>query len=263
MQRWVKILAIFLLGAGTSLFLNASLLQRNIPSSIKTPEVSKEATSTAVINGAFETTTVKRVIDGDTIELIDGRRVRYIGINTPETVDPRKPVECFGKEASQENKRLVDGKTIRLERDISQTDKYGRLLRYVYVGPPAGGLMVNEQLVREGFARSSTFAPDVAHQEKLRQAEQEARNNNRGLWGGCTLNTTNTTNTTNPTNAIQKTPSGSCVIKGNISTTGDKIYHTPGCGSYDKTVIDESTGERWFCTEEEAVAAGWRKAKNC
>ena len=74
---------------------------------------------------------VARVIDGDTIELENGERVRYIGMDTPETVHPSKPVQCFGKAASAENSKLVSGKTVRLEKDVSDTDKYGRLLRYV------------------------------------------------------------------------------------------------------------------------------------
>src|SRR3990167_3408922 len=79
------------------------------------------------------TVLVTRVIDGDTIEIEGGQKVRYIGIDTPETVDPRKPVQCFGVEASNKNKELVSGKRDRLEKDVSETDKYGRLLRYIYI----------------------------------------------------------------------------------------------------------------------------------
>lgn len=261
MQRWAVILAIFFLGAGTALLFNSYILSTKFPVSTKPVEITQEAASTSALISSNNSTsgeiaTVKRVVDGDTIELSDDRRVRYIGIDTPEIVDPRKPIECFGREASDENKKLVEGKTIRLEKDISETDKYKRLLRYIFIGD----IFVNDYLVRQGFAHASTFPPDVKYNEKFRQAEAEARENNRGLWAGC-VNPTNQTNNTNPTNGIN--PSGQCVIKGNISTTGDKIYHLPGCGSYDKVVIDESKGERWFCTEEDAVAAGWRKAKNC
>src|SRR3990172_3375325 len=114
------------------------------------------------------------VVDGDTIHvLIDGQRytVRYIGIDTPETVDPRRPVGCFGAEASAENKRLVEGKTVGLERDVSETDRFGRLLRYVYVGDG----MVNETLVRRCYAQASTFPPDVKYQERFLAAQREAR----------------------------------------------------------------------------------------
>lgn len=121
---------------------------------------------------------VARVVDGDTVKLEDGRSVRYIGIDTPETVDPRRPVGCFGKEASAENKAVVSGEDVRLERDVSDTDRYGRLLRYVYVGD----IFVNEYLVREGYARASSYPPDVKYQDVFREAEREARESKRGLW---------------------------------------------------------------------------------
>lgn len=124
---------------------------------------------------------VVRVIDGDTIEIEGGKKVRYIGIDTPETVDPRKPVQCFGYEASNKNKELIEGKKVRLEKDISEIDKYGRLLRYVWVED----LFVNDYLVRQGYAYSYTYPPDVKHQEQFRQAQQEAMANKRGLWASC------------------------------------------------------------------------------
>ena len=123
---------------------------------------------------------VIRVIDGDTIELEDGRRVRYIGIDTPETVDPQKPVQCYGKEAYLENKKLVEEKEIEMEKDISETDQYGRLLRYVW----AEGIFVNEYLVREGFAHAVTFAPDVKYQELFLEVERKAREESKGFWSG-------------------------------------------------------------------------------
>lgn len=122
---------------------------------------------------------VKRVVDGDTIELETGEKVRYIGINAPESVKPNSPVECFGKEASMRNQELVEGKIVRLEKDISEQDKYGRLLRFTYL---EDGTFVNEWLVREGYARVSTFPPDVAEADRFRLAEREARDSKRGLW---------------------------------------------------------------------------------
>ncbi len=126
---------------------------------------------------------VVHVVDGDTIKLDNGQVVRYIGIDTPETVDPRKPVQCFGKEASAKNRELVEGKEVRLVKDISETDKYGRLLRYVYVGDE----FINDYLVRQGYAHSSSYPPDVKYQDQFRSAEQEAREGKRGLWsdGAC------------------------------------------------------------------------------
>lgn len=132
---------------------------------------------------------VTRVIDGDTIEInIRGetKKLRYIGVNTPETVDPRRPDECFGEEASKENKRLVEGKDIILEKDISETDQFNRLLRYIYLPLSDGSLLfINDYLVRQGFANASTFPPDVKYYQQFLEAQQEARDNNRGLWGKC------------------------------------------------------------------------------
>lgn len=132
---------------------------------------------------------VNRVVDGDTIELlIDNKNIklRYIGINTPETVDPRKAVECFGKEASKKNKSLVENKIVYLEKDISDTDKYGRLLRYVYLKLDDGSMLfVNDYLVREGFAYASSFPPDVKYAKKFLEAQSDAENNKRGLWNSC------------------------------------------------------------------------------
>lgn len=130
--------------------------------------------------------------DGDTIEVDFGfgnkKTVRYIGIDTPESVDPRRSVECFGKEASDINRSLVENQIVQLEKDISETDKYGRLLRYVYLGD----IFVNKYLVEEGFANSSAYPPDIKYQEDLDAAEDDARYNDKGLWGTCGFTTDNT-----------------------------------------------------------------------
>ena len=125
---------------------------------------------------------VKRVVDGDTIQLDSGQKVRYIGVNTPESVDPRKAVQCFGKEASKKNAELVAGKLVRLVKDVSNTDKYGRLLRYVYL---EDGTFVNESLVREGYAEVMTIPPNVAKSKLFRDAAKEARAAKLGLWSAC------------------------------------------------------------------------------
>ena len=131
---------------------------------------------------------VIRVIDGDTIEIEGGQKIRYIGINAPESVAPGKPLGCYGRESSAKNKELVEGKMVKLEKDVSETDKYNRLLRYVYVENPelvSGSLFVNDSLVREGFARVSTYPPDVKYQKMFLESEKYARQNNLGLWGKC------------------------------------------------------------------------------
>lgn len=125
---------------------------------------------------------VVEAVDGDTIEVsIDGQvhSVRYIGIDTPETVHPERPVEWIGPEAAAKNAELVADQIVTLEKDVSETDQYGRLLRYVYVGDT----MVNAELVRLGYAQVSTFPPDVKHQALFLTLEAEARDAARGLWG--------------------------------------------------------------------------------
>lgn len=126
---------------------------------------------------------IRRVIDGDTIELADGRLVRYIGIDAPEVRRKRAgrwvvEPEPFALAATQANQRLVDGKTVRLEFDVQTHDRYGRLLAYVYVGDR----MVNEALLQEGMAQLLTIPPDVKYVERFRAAASEARTAHRGLW---------------------------------------------------------------------------------
>ncbi len=133
-------------------------------------------------NGGEVVVRVVRVIDGDTIEVETGDRVRYIGMDAPETVDPRKPVQCFGAEASKKNRELVEGKSVRLKRDISDRDAYGRLLRYAYLQE---GQLVNLELVRQGYARALTFPPDVEYADEFVAAEESARRSKLGLWSAC------------------------------------------------------------------------------
>jgi len=126
---------------------------------------------------------VSRVVDGDTIVVrIAGTedRVRYIGVDTPETVDPRKPVQAFGPEATALNKSLVQGQRVCLEKDITDRDRYGRLLRYVWL---ADGRLVNEELLLAGFATVVTYPPDVKYVEsRYLPAQRAAREAGRGLW---------------------------------------------------------------------------------
>lgn len=125
---------------------------------------------------------VIRAVDGDTIELADGQRVRYLGMDTPETVNPKKPVQCYGPEASAFNHHLVDGAAVRLVRDIEDTDKYGRLLRYVYL---PDGTFVNQALVAGGYATVYTWPPNIAHTADFKTAQAKAQATGRGLWSAC------------------------------------------------------------------------------
>src|SRR4051794_4486124 len=129
---------------------------------------------------------VVRVVDGDTIVVqISGKseRVRFIGIDTPESVKPGTPVQCFAHEASDHTKQLLPaGSSVRLERDVEARDRYDRLLAYVYRDD---GLFVNLALVHDGFAVTDTIPPNVAHVDDFVQAAADARRANRGLWSRC------------------------------------------------------------------------------
>ncbi len=122
---------------------------------------------------------VKRVIDGDTILLATGERVRYIGIDTPETKHPDKGVEFYGEEAYQFNRQLVENKWVTLGFDVERRDKYNRLLAYVYVDD----IFANAALVEEGYARVYTFPPNIKHVELFIRLQRMARMASRGLWG--------------------------------------------------------------------------------
>jgi len=129
---------------------------------------------------------VSRVIDGDTIELNTGEKLRYIGIDTPEINFGKNP-ECYAIKAKEFNQKLVDKKEVKIEKDISDKDKYGRLLRYVYFNneSTSSAIFINEYLVRQGYAIVSTYPPDVKYIEDLLLAQKDARENNRGLWKDC------------------------------------------------------------------------------
>lgn len=130
---------------------------------------------------------VVRVVDGDTIVVrtAGGReeRVRYIGIDTPESVRPGTPVQCFAHRASAENQRLVEGRRVLLVADAEARDRYGRLLAYVYRRPD--GLFVNAELVRDGFARTLEIRPNVRFAGRFAALARAAREAGRGLWSRC------------------------------------------------------------------------------
>ncbi len=144
--------------------------------------------------GGYEEAVVERVIDGDTVEVritdrVDGLgagkatlggtySVRLIGIDTPESVKPGSPVECFGKEASAAASALLDGRQVRLVKDVEETDAYDRLLRYVYLE----GEMANARLVVNGYAHAYTYPPDVRHSALFVWLERRARAGDSGLW---------------------------------------------------------------------------------
>ena len=138
-------------------------------------EISHEATVSS------EMTRVTYIVDGDTIEVEGGRRVRYIGLDTPEIAGHGTKEECYGTIAKDENSVLVSGKTVRLVSDVTDKDEYGRLLRYVY----AGDAFVNDILVRQGYAIAEPVKPDTEFASQFLAAQTEAKQNTRGLWEAC------------------------------------------------------------------------------
>jgi micrococcal nuclease len=221
---------------------------------------------------------ITRVVDGDTIEVeIENKneRVRLVGIDAPEISSS----ECYGAESTAGLKSLLNDKKVSLEADELQGDRdqYGRLLRFVFL---EDGTHINEKLVAEGFAFESLYTSQPhKYRTDLLNAQTDAQNQKKGLWSKDTCDgkrqkpqpqqqsvrsSQTTTAVPKPSTSSTQTapkPTTSCKIKGNISSSGEKIYHMPGQQYYDRTIIDTSKGERWFCTEAEAVNAGWRKSK--
>ena len=139
-----------------------------VPTNVSTPESCRGQACLTQVK-------VIRVIDGDTIEIEGKIKVRYIGVNSPESE------QCFANESYLENKKLVEGKTITLVRDVSDKDKYGRLLRYVYVGD----LFVNDYLITNGFAKIMMIKPDIKYSQQFKDDQAEAKVNNLGIWKSC------------------------------------------------------------------------------
>jgi micrococcal nuclease len=213
---------------------------------------------------------VAKVVDGDTIDVeYFGKieRVRMIGINTPESVDPRKPVECLGKAASAEASKLLSGRYVSLESDKSQDDrdKYGRLLRYVKI---KDGVFYNLEIIKKGLAHEYTYKTPYRYQKDFKKAQADAQKNKVGLWadnacGQKTATSASTSTTISKVTAATTSSAGLCRIKGNISRGGKKTYHLPSCPDYGKTGINPAAGEKLFCTEAEAIKNGFKKALNC
>ncbi len=160
------------LGSATLLLIGALVLMR--PWELRPASSAAPAASARVI----------RAVDGDTIEARIGdavEDVRYIGVDTPETVKPGTPVQCFGHRASAFNSELVEGRRLRLVFGAERRDVYGRLLAYAYIGHR----MVNAELVRRGLARTLEIAPNTQHSALFARLQQDAAAAGRGLWGGC------------------------------------------------------------------------------
>lgn len=187
---------------------------------------------------------VSQVIDGDTIQVvINGKKetIRLIGIDTPETVDPRKPVQCFGKEASAKAKSLLSGNFIRLEADPTQgeRDKYQRILRYVFL---EDGTNFNKLMIYEGYAHEYTYNTLYKYQSEFKQAQKDAEINKRGLWAdnacsGDTSQSYTNTGSSGSTGALSGSSSGSggftCAGKttcGQMASCAEAQFYLNSCG---------------------------------
>lgn len=200
---------------------------------------------------------VDRVIDGDTIVVQDDTRVRLIGINSPEKG------ECFYEESRQFAKDLLQGESVILEKEISGVDDYGRLLRFIIIPAKSAAkdnILVNDYIVRQGYARAIASPPDNRYRDLLISAQEEALRENRGLWQTCSYQD----EFSERREKDDQPPGPDYIIKGNISTRGyGKTYLFPGCDNYATVKIDLAKGEQYFRTAEEAESAGYRKATNC
>ncbi|WP_281887857.1 thermonuclease family protein [Paenibacillus sp. YYML68] len=214
---------------------------------------------------------VSRVVDGDTFETASGRKVRLIGVNTPESVGGK--VEYYGKEASAFTKSQLTNRKVLMFKDAGDTDRYGRLLRYVFVEDEP--MMYNELLVVSGYANPMTVPPNVMFADRFTAAERKARAASAGLWaksnggdvsqgssssgaGGAADARGSGSTSAGGANAA-KTEAAGCsepTIKGNINSAKERIYHVPGGRYYEQTVA-----EQMFCTEQEAIDAGFRRSK--
>ncbi|MBO8159597.1 thermonuclease family protein [Thermosyntropha sp.] len=182
---------------------------------------------------------VLRVIDGDTIVIdYNGKeeKVRMIGVDTPETKHPRKGVEFYGKEASEFTRNLLEGEKVKLVFDVQERDKYGRLLAYVY----KDDVMVNELLIKEGYARVLTIPPNVKYADRFLEEERKAREEGCGLWGH-----------------EKEVPDKEQVYIGNKNS---KKFHLPSCEGVAKMKEENKVQ---FESRDEAVDAGYAPCSLC
>lgn len=198
---------------------------------------------------------VEKVVDGDTLKVsVNGKSetVRLLLVDTPESVHPSKPVQPYAVEASNFVKeQLPEGKKVELELDAGERDKYQRLLAYVWIGET----MLNEYLLEKGYARVAyVFEPNTKYVDRFREIQKKAQEQELNIWSIENYTTDKGFEETQ-TNHGETVKQGcdSPVIKGNINSKGEKIYHTPQSPQYKVT-----KPEMMFCTEEEAKAAGFR-----
>ncbi len=209
---------------------------------------------------------VIRVADGDTLTVRfdngEEETIRLLDVDTPETVHPSRPEECFGAQASDYTKNLMRQ---RVWIEPMGRDRYGRLLAYVWTGDGEDGVLWNVRLLEEGLAVYNDYGNPGQYADRTRAAAEEAMLAGVGLWSACELGErptvvpTQAVGTGCPQGCVSQ-PDPSCSIKGNVNTSRDtKIYHVEGeSSSYGRVNMKEGEGDLWFCTRAEAEANGFR-----
>ena len=191
-----------------------------------------QSKSTSTSDKLFQ---VERIIDGDTFVLTNKQEIRLMSVNAPEVG------LCGSDQATAKLTELISGKKIRLEGEIN--DHYGRFLALVYID----NILVNEQMILSGWARFTSTASSKS--ETLKAAFQKIKDQKIGVFSDFCFQITN-----------PKNPK--CNIKGNVKD-GKKTYFFPGCGNYSNVALELDQGDQWFCSEKEAVTAGFTKSANC
>ena len=175
---------------------------------------------------------VTRIIDGDTIEGSGyDKNIRLIGIDTAEEGD------CYREESTKATRDLLLDKLVRVETDSNETDNFGRVLAYVYL---SDGTFVNKRLLELGAGEFFYDSVNLKHQAELVSAAEAARTNNERLWKAC----------------------GPCEVKGNYDIHGKRYYHLPSFRHYSQVVVNSDKADRWFCSEAEAIEAGFIRARD-
>jgi micrococcal nuclease len=212
------------------------------PGTEPTPDTNK-IVATREADGSRIKSAVTRVIDGDTIEVnIEGAvyKLRYIGMNTPELNSIDTNTRNIAVQAADKNRELVNGKTVELEKDISETDQYGRLLRYVYIN----GVMVNAEMVRLGYAQAVSYPPDIKYKNMLSELQGTARRAKAGIWSTAGYNVT--------PNSVEK----GLYVGSKMSNK----YHYPSCIWAQRISADNAI---WFISSDEARSKGFGPCKVC
>ncbi|MYC97323.1 MAG: thermonuclease family protein [Caldilineaceae bacterium SB0661_bin_32] len=230
------------------------------------PTASPAATVGSGAESGAEWGVVVRVADGDTLTVQfdsgEEETIRLLDVDTPETVHPNRPEECFGAQASDFTKTLM-GQRVWIEEE--GRDRYGRLLAYVWTGDEEDGVLWNVRLLEEGLAVYNDYGNPGQYADTTRAAAEQAMLAGVGLWSACEIGQRPTVVPTLSVGAgcpqgCVSQPDPSCKIKGNVNTTRDtKIYHVEGeSSSYGRVNMKEGEGDLWFCTRAEAEANGFR-----